>query len=396
MTESGRRFATAGLCVLTVATLIAVLATLRGFGWPFVGPKPNRLADALSKTIETRGIDAAVAQYRILREQGFAGFHESESSTNRLGYQLLRKRDTESATEVFRLNVETHPSSPNVYDSLAEAYLAAGNNPLAIENYQKAVALDPRMRSAGAALHRLTNTKREPYPPLVLFHIGAGMVALLSGAVAASLRKGSRRHGVAGTVFVVSMLSMSATGAYMSFVAPQRQVINVLMGTLTFYLVATSWRTARRRNGGTDLFDWVALLVVLAVATGLASYGLDALKDGTSAALYVVFGGVALLASLLDVRMIVGGGVFGAARIARHLWRMCVALFIAVSSLFLGQPQVFPDALRQTGVLAVPSVLVVILLIFWLIRVSFTRAYKNTASPKAKLLVQLEPMRTNV
>jgi hypothetical protein len=252
------------------------------------------------------------------------------------------------------------------------------------------------MRSAGAALHRLTNAKRPPYPPLLLFHIGAGMVALLSGAVAASLRKGSRRHGVAGSVFVVSMLSMSAIGAYMAFVAPQREVINVLMGTLTFYLVATSWRTARRRNGGTDLFDWVALLVALAVATSLASYGLDALKDGTSAALYVVFGGVALLASLLDVRMIVGGGVFGAARVARHLWRMCVALFIAVSSLFLGQPQVFPEALRRTGVLAVPSVLVVTLLVFWLIRVLFTRAYKNTASPKAKRLVHLEPVRTNV
>ena len=390
-----RWFATAGLSVLMVAMAMAVLAMARGFGWPFGGPKPHRLGDVLSKTIETGGIDAAVAEYRTRRERGFAGLHESEANTNHLGYALLRQGDTASATEVFQLNAETHPRSANAYDSLAEAHLAAGNEPLAIEDYQRAVALDPRMKSAVAALHRLTNRKRPPYPPLVLFHISAGMVGLLSGAVAASLRKGSRRHGVAGNVFVVSMLGMSATGAYMAFVAPHRETINVLMGTLTFYLVATAWRTARRRNGGTDVFDGGALLVALAVATGLANLGLDALRDGASPALYIVFGSVALLASLLDVRMIVGGGVFGAARIARHLWRMCAALFIAVASLFLGQPQVFPDALRASGLLAVPPLLVLILLVFWLIRVSFTRAFKSTASPPAELPRPLEPVTTN-
>jgi len=222
---------------------------------------------------------------------------------------------------------------------------------------------------------------------MVLFHICAGSLGLLSGAVAMSLRKGSRRHGVAGTVFFVSMLSLSASGACMAFVAPEGEELNVLMGILTFYLVATAWVTARRRNGETGLFDWAALLVALAVAAGLAKLGVEAAKAGHSAGLYFFFGAVALLAAVLDLRMIVRGGVFGAQRIARHLWRMCSALFIAVGSLFLGQPQLFPDALRRTGVLAVPSLLVVMLLIFWLIRVLFTNAYERTASAKPKLVV---------
>jgi uncharacterized membrane protein len=44
--------------------------------------------------------------------------------------------------------------------------------------------------------------------PLIVFHICSGTVALLSGAVAMSLRKGSRRHGLAGDVFVISMLGL--------------------------------------------------------------------------------------------------------------------------------------------------------------------------------------------
>ena len=379
-----RRFAVAGgVFVLAVAMGVGILATTRGVRPSPRDESPNRLTDVLSKTIETRGIDAAVTQYRTLREQGFPGLRESESDTNRLAYRLLGKGETENAIQVLRLNVETHPGSANVHDSLGEAYLAAGNKPLALQSYQKAVAIDPKMKTAVAELQRLGNFKRT-YRPMVLFHICAGSLAILSGAVALSLRKGSRRHGVAGSVFVVSMLSLSASGAYMAFVAPDGETINVLMGVLTFYLVATAWLTARRRTGGTGPFDWAGPLVAVAVATGLFRMGMTDRRFGV---VPFVFGALALLAAVLDLRMIVRGGVFGAGRIARHLWRMCTALYIAVMSFFLGQSQVFPYAVRRTGLLVVPGILVVVLLIFWLIRVLFTNAYKKAPSPKARLVV---------
>jgi hypothetical protein len=75
--------------------------------------------------------------------------------------------------------------------------------------------------------------------------------------------------------------------------------------------------------------------------------------------------------------MLVRGGVFGAHRIVRHLWRMCFGLFIATGSFFIGQQQVFPAFLRKTNVLFVPAILPLILLIFWLFRVRFTNAYKR-------------------
>jgi hypothetical protein len=54
--------------------------------------------------------------------------------------------------------------------------------------------------------------------PLVVFHSCAGTVALLSGAVAMSFRKGSRRHGLAGNVFVISMMGLAASGATVGFI----------------------------------------------------------------------------------------------------------------------------------------------------------------------------------
>jgi hypothetical protein len=80
-----------------------------------------------------------------------------------------------------------------------------------------------------------------------------------------------------------------------------------------------------------------------------------------------------LVIAFAATKLILRGGISGAQRITRHLWRMCVALFIAAASLFLGQPNVFPASVRGSFILFVPEVAVLGLMIFWLIRVRFTR-----------------------
>jgi hypothetical protein len=90
-----------------------------------------------------------------------------------------------------------------------------------------------------------------------------------------------------------------------------------------------------------------------------------------------MFGTIALLAALGDSRMMRAGGIDGARRIARHLWRMCLAMFIATASFFLGQPKVFPRALVKSGLLAIPVLLVLVLMFYWLARVRFTQRYQR-------------------
>jgi hypothetical protein len=218
-------------------------------------------------------------------------------------------------------------------------------------------------------------------PVLLPLHIIAGTLGMLSGFVAVFLRKGSRQHGLAGNVFLVSMLSLAASGVYLAIL--KHQPGNILGGTFTFYLVTTAWLTARRRDARTNVFDWGALLVVLGLAAVEMTYGLEAATSPTGLKYdyppgpYFFIGSIAVLATVGDIRMLVRGGIAGTQRLARHLWRMCFALFIASASIFLARQHLFPALLQKTGVLIFLSVLPLLLLIFWLFRVRFANAYKR-------------------
>jgi hypothetical protein len=220
-----------------------------------------------------------------------------------------------------------------------------------------------------------------PFSLLLAVHISAGVVGILSGGAAMSFRKGSPRHALAGKIFVMAMLTMSSSGVYLAFM--KHQMGNVLGGTFAFYLVTTAWLTARRVDGETSIFDWGMLLIPLLVGIGLWISGLQAVHrqarstDGVPVGMHFFMGSVMLLAAAGDIRMLARGGVFGAKRIVRHLWRMCFGLFIAIGSFFLGQQQVFPAWLRKTNVLFVPALLPLGLLIFWLFRVWFTNTYRT-------------------
>ena len=80
---------------------------------------------------------------------------------------------------------------------------------------------------------------------------------------------------------------------------------------------------------------------------------------------------VVAIAAVSDFRMILRGGIAGAARIARHLWRMCFAFFVASASFFLGQQKMLPAALHGPW-LFVPALAPLVFMIFWLIHVRWT------------------------
>jgi len=379
----GRVIIVAGLVGLGVMVGLGIFVA--SSSRPSADRRPTRLVDVISQTINSQGIDAGVAQYRSLRERGFPGLPESFSDTNKLGYQFLGKRENQAAIQIFQLNVETHPKSSSAYDSLGEAYATAGNKELAIENYRKALALNPENTNSKAALLRLTGRPATPYSPLLWVHIAGGAVGLLSGFLALALRKGSQRHRVVGRVFAVSMMCMGGAAAWLAVMKSQPS--NVLGGTLTLYFVATAWVTVRRRAGETSKFDWGALLVPLAVGAILVTNGIQALnsptgaKYGVPAGMHFFLGAIALSAAVGDVRMLLRGGVFGVQRIARHLWRMCFGLWIAAGSVFLARQQLFPAFLRNSGALYFLTALPLLMMIFWLIRIRFTRAHEPKPMP---------------
>lgn len=208
--------------------------------------------------------------------------------------------------------------------------------------------------------------------PVLMFHISAGALALMSGAVALVLRKGSHRHRLAGTVFVIAMVSLTTSALYLALV--RHELGNCLIASLTFYLVVTSWRTARRSDGSAGVFELGAVSVALALGAGLIVFGVEAVnspagtKDGHSGLKYLVFGLVALFSGAGDLRLLIRRGVLGPQRIARHLWRMAFALLIAANTLLQGQARLFPVGLRRAHALYVPIVLVIGATTYWIIR----------------------------
>lgn len=221
--------------------------------------------------------------------------------------------------------------------------------------------------------------------PLLAFHVTAGVLAMFAGAAAISFRKGSRWHGQAGDIFVVAMLCMATAASVLAYM--KHQSSNVFGGLLTIYLVATAWATARRRNGE-NILDWLGCLFALTIGVLSVIHGFQkttgqAPSDGSPGGMDIFMGSVILLAGIGDLRMLLRG-VSGKRRIARHLWRMCFGWFIATGSFFLGQQQVFPAWLRGSPVLLVPALLPLALLVFWLIRVRFTSAYKKMSMLRAQ------------
>jgi uncharacterized membrane protein len=236
------------------------------------------------------------------------------------------------------------------------------------------------------------------YSPILLVHICAGSVGLLSGTAAIFFRKGSPRHVLTGKIFVASMLTMAVGAVYLAIT--RHQPNNIGGGILTFYLIGTAWLTARRRDGETSRFDWIVLLVPLTLGVLTWMNGLKVVRtgadsqDGVPVGMIFFMGSVMLLAAAGDIRMLVRGGVFGTKRIARHLWRMCFGLFIAAGSFFMGPSnrplrllstvgigQHLAPALFSTGLYLILTVLPLILLIFWLVRVRFKNAYNGQPMP---------------
>ena len=117
-------------------------------------PKKSLVEELASLTKDGNGA-AIVARYRELKKLHPDAYDFNEQDLNTLGYQLLARGRVDDAIEVFKLNVEMFPQSWNPYDSLAEAYAAKGEKALAIENYRKSIAINPKNDNGRTALERL-------------------------------------------------------------------------------------------------------------------------------------------------------------------------------------------------------------------------------------------------
>ena len=110
---------------------------------------------ALRMELRLRGYEQAIEVFKELKKKT-ADFQPLENDLNDCAYRMLNGGGKpKEALEIFKLNVFLYPTSANVYDSVAEAYEANGNRELAISNYKRSLALDPKNTNAAQQLKRL-------------------------------------------------------------------------------------------------------------------------------------------------------------------------------------------------------------------------------------------------
>jgi uncharacterized membrane protein len=218
---------------------------------------------------------------------------------------------------------------------------------------------------------------------ILWLHVAGGGLSLLAGFAALSTAKGAQRHRSLGRVFVYAMLTMALSGVGIAAVTGVET--SVVMGTLAAYLVITGLTAVSPPATGPRWISLVGAGVAFALAVALTDLGRravaspDGVVEGLPAPMAFIFAVVAALAGVSDIRLLTGPPLRGGKKLRRHLWRMCVALFIAAASFFLGQPNAIPPPLRIPALLAVPVVTPLLVMAFWLWR---TRT-RRIAAPEA-------------
>lgn len=207
---------------------------------------------------------------------------------------------------------------------------------------------------------------------MLTLHVASGGVGLVSGFTALFLAKGSRPHRAMGRVFVFAMIVMGLSGAFIAAVTGVET--SVIMGSLAAYLVFTGMTTVAPIATGGKWIGLAGAAVAFSLAVALAELGLRALAmadgviEGLPAPMAFLFAAVAASAAASDVRRAFAPPLTGGKKLARHLWRMCFALFIAAASFFLGQTGVLPEPLRGPLLLAIPVLAPLLVMAFWIWR----------------------------
>jgi uncharacterized membrane protein len=232
---------------------------------------------------------------------------------------------------------------------------------------------------------------------ILVLHIFTGTVGLIAGYVALFSAKGAVVHRKVGMVFVYAMLVMCVGGLTIAVgrgVAPE---INVPAALLTSYLIVTSLATVKPVFEGQRQARWLhvgAMLVALGVGTAMAAFAVEAFanggkRDGMPAFPFVMFATFGLLGAGGDLRVLRSGAPKGASRLARHLWRMSIALFIAALSFSFQAVRMLRRMMEVPGfAIAVPMLVVLLTMFYWLWRLRVRKSLGGIVQLTAPRIAQ--------
>lgn len=216
---------------------------------------------------------------------------------------------------------------------------------------------------------------------LLPIHVAAGGLAIILGFTALFVKKGGTTHRRSGMLFVYAMLVMGVTASLLEYLQ-RAGLANLVAALLSIYFTGTALTTVRPPSRWTRAIDVAALTVAAGLAFAMIVGGVQAVSNPglspggvpfrTIGVMSFIVATVLILAAAGDVRIMRSGMPRGGPRLARHLWRMCFALFIAAASFFSIRERVakiLPDLFATGPMRALPILVLFGAMFYWLWRV---------------------------
>ncbi len=208
-------------------------------------------------------------------------------------------------------------------------------------------------------------------------HFWIGCLSVISGFTAFAARKGQTIHRACGTVFVLSMVLLTASGLWLSIA---REILfTVFLSAIAFHTVATGWAAAalERPVGGLTTKASAALsgfVVVGAVHCGMrAAAAPNGMFNELPASAFYTVAGVGFFIFVCDIAFALVNKPTRQRRLTRHLWRMGFSFFLATGIFFFGNNHVLPEMLRYPAFLSAPVVAAVLWTLFYMFRIRFSK-----------------------
>lgn len=205
-------------------------------------------------------------------------------------------------------------------------------------------------------------------------HTPAGTVGLLTAGFAMFAKKGGALHRRAGAWFTVSMMVMLASGTAAACL--KNSLDDMMLGAFVMYTVFTAWLAAHHKTNEPGLMEIAALIWVTGLAVSAFAISMGRLEVQAPVA-YLMWGGLAILFALGDMRNLCHSGLSGTQRIIRHVWRIGFSLVWAALAFtdkivkMMGANVKGMQGEQLLLIVGIPTVLIMISILYWIIKILF-------------------------
>ncbi len=206
---------------------------------------------------------------------------------------------------------------------------------------------------------------------ILVIHIVAGSIALLSAVVPVVTKKGGNIHKKAGRAYALAMAVVFVTALPLAIISSD--IFLLIIAVFSGYLVFAGWRFAASHGARPNQSDYAAVSLMALTGVGMWVYGaLLASSGDTMWVVLALFGTVAIGLSIADARFHRQWTPAGSGRIQRHLTNMIAGTIATVTAVLVTNLETNPAWIAWV----LPTIVITPLIVWW--NVKLARAHTKS------------------